>query len=76
MRQRILQVCTLKHSIKKGMFSLVGKMNLFRSGRNNPSHPPPHLVYVPVFTEQIAESKTEKLIKVDLHSANVIHATV
>ena len=32
MKQRILQACILKHIIKKGMFSVVGKMNLFGSG--------------------------------------------
>ena len=30
-KQIILQVFSLKHSIKKSMFSVVGKMNLFRS---------------------------------------------
>ena len=40
MRQRILQACSLKHNIKKDMFSAVAKMNLFGSGSPPPSPPP------------------------------------
>ena len=36
----ILQACSLKHSIKKDMFSVLGKMNTFRSERGPPSVPP------------------------------------
>ena len=45
MKQRILQVCSLKNSIKQGIFSVVGKMNLFGSGRGSPppTSPPPPL---------------------------------
>ena len=31
-KRRILQVCNLKHSIKKGILSVLGKMNLLRWG--------------------------------------------
>ena len=49
MKQRILQVCSLKNSIKQGIFSVVGKMNLFGSGRGSPppTSPPPSLGYAP-----------------------------
>ena len=33
MKQKILQAVNLKYSIKKGMFSVLGKMNLFGSGK-------------------------------------------
>ena len=33
MNRRTLQACILKHSIKNGMFSVLGKLNLFKSGR-------------------------------------------
>ena len=33
MQRRILQACNLKHSIKKGMFSILDKMNLLGLGR-------------------------------------------
>ena len=35
MKQRILQACNLKHSIRKGMFCIVGKVNLFGLDREN-----------------------------------------
>ena len=38
-----LQACTLKHSIKKEIFSVLAKMNLFRSGRRESSLLLPHL---------------------------------
>ena len=40
MKRRYLQACSLKHSIKKGIFSI---MNLFRLGRGSPSPPSPRL---------------------------------
>ena len=33
MKPKILQACSLIHSIKKGMFSLLSKLNLFKLGR-------------------------------------------
>ena len=33
MKQRTFQACSLKHSIKKGMFYVQGKLNFFKSGR-------------------------------------------
>ena len=37
MKRRILQVSRLKHSIKKGMFSILGKLNLFKLGHGESS---------------------------------------
>ena len=33
MKQRTFQACSLKHSIKKGMFYVQSKLNFFKSGR-------------------------------------------
>ena len=32
MKRRTLQICSLRHSIKKGMFSVQDKLELFKSG--------------------------------------------
>ena len=46
MKRRTLQICSLRHSIKKGMFSVQGKLDLFKSGMGE--YPlPPHLGYAP-----------------------------
>ena len=39
MKRRTLQICSLRHSIKKGMFSVQGKLDLFKSGMGE--YPPP-----------------------------------
>ena len=41
MKPRTLQACSLMHSIKQGMFFVLGKLNLFKSGRreSTPSSP-------------------------------------
>ena len=50
MKQTTLQVYSLKHSMKKGMFSVLGKLNLFKLGRG--SDPSSHaLGYVPGITQ-------------------------
>ena len=41
MKRRVLQAHSLKHNIKRGMCSVLGKMNLFGSGRWRVL-PPPH----------------------------------
>ena len=44
MKRRTLQACSLRHSIKKGMLSVQGKLDLFKSGRGGESshpHSPP-----------------------------------
>ena len=49
MKRRTLQDCSLRHSIKKGMFYVKGKLDLFKSGRGGVLHT--HLAplgYVPV----------------------------
>ena len=40
MKGRRLQACSLRHSIKKGMLSVWGKLDLFKSGRQGGSPPP------------------------------------
>ena len=47
MKRRTLQICSLRHIIKKGMFSVQGKLDLFKSGMGE--YPP--LGYAPA--EQI-----------------------
>ena len=37
MKGRRLQACSLRHSIKKGMLSVWGKLDLFKSGREESS---------------------------------------
>ena len=37
MKQRTLQACSLRHSIKKGMFFVLGKVDLFKLGRGGSS---------------------------------------
>ena len=52
MKGRLLQACSLRHSIKKGMLSVWGKLDLFKSNRGGvlPPPPPPRpLGYAPVF---------------------------
>ena len=50
MKPKTFQACNLMHSIKKGMFSVLSKLNLFKSGRGSrpplppqptPASPPP-----------------------------------
>ena len=50
MKRRTLQVCGLKHSIKKGITTVMGKINLFRLGRGEPfsSSPPWLRVCIPL----------------------------
>ena len=48
MKERTSQACSLKHSIKKGMFSVYGKLNSFKPGRGGSPLPPPLLGYAPV----------------------------
>lgn len=43
MKRKTLQACFLKHRIKKGIFSVLGKLDLFKSGRGSPLLPPLHL---------------------------------
>ena len=43
MKRRVLQARSLKHNIKRGMCSVLGKMNLFGSGRWRVLPPPPPL---------------------------------
>ena len=40
MKRRTLQACSLRHSIKEGMFSVQGKLDLFKSGRGGVLLPP------------------------------------
>ena len=57
MKRRTLQACSLKHSIQKDMFCVLGKMNLFRSGKGK-SSPPPLLGYASENYTVIAFKKT------------------
>ena len=41
MKRRTLQACCLRHSIKKGMFSVHGNLDLLKVGRGESSPPPP-----------------------------------
>ena len=41
MKGRLLQACSLRHSIKKGMLSVWGKLDLFKSNRGGVLPPPP-----------------------------------
>ena len=41
MKQRIFQAYSLKHSIKKGMFYVHGKLNFLKSGRGGSPSPSP-----------------------------------
>ena len=46
MKERRLQACSLRHSIKKGMLSVWGKLDLFKSSMGGvlpPPAPPPWL---------------------------------
>ena len=48
---RRLQACSLRHSIKKGMLSVLGKLDLFKLGRGEVLLPsPPPSGYAPVYT--------------------------
>ena len=51
MKGRLLQACSLRHSIKKDMLSVWGKLDLFKSNRGGvlPPPPPRPLGYAPVF---------------------------
>ena len=40
MKRRTLQACCLRHSIKKGMFSVHGNLDLLKVGRGESSPPP------------------------------------
>ena len=39
MKKRTFQACSLKHSIKKGMFYVQGKLNFFKLGRAGVTDP-------------------------------------
>ena len=47
MKRRTLQACSLRHNIKKGMFSVQGKLGLFDSGRGRVLPSPLPLGYAP-----------------------------
>ena len=49
MDQRALAAYSLKHSIKKGMFFILGKLNLFKWGSVGVLRLLPLLGYAPVF---------------------------
>ena len=54
MKSRTFQACSLKHSIKKGLFYVQGKYNFFKSGREEVLPPsPPIPDYAPVMSKKL-----------------------
>ena len=57
MERRTLQACSLKHSIKKDMFSVLGKINLFSSVRGSfSSYPSPPTSTLPFLSPWLRAS--------------------
>ena len=66
MKERRLQACSLRHSIKKGMLSVWGKLDLFKSGMGGVLPPlPPLLGYAPV-TKGLIYDNQQLLVKQEL----------
>ena len=72
MKQRIFQAYSLKHSIKKGMFYVHGKLNFFKSGRGGVLPPLPSNGYTPaVRIEKLSIQRHEPMVHFLLHVQNI-----